>query len=173
MTARDHLFRRFRDLGIPAETVPYPAHQTVEEGKALRGEMSGTFTKNLLLRDKKRRLFLVVAHEDRALDLKALHPRVGGNGQLGFATAEQVREVLGVEPGALTPFGIINDAEGLVTVVIDAGQLNFPPLVNTESTGLRPAELVSFVESCGRTPLVVEMPERLPLAAVTGGPGGD
>jgi Ala-tRNA(Pro) deacylase len=80
MTSSDLLFQRFHELGIAAETVPYPAHQTVEEGKALRGQMAGTFTKNLLLRDKKKRLFLVVAHEDCALDLKTLHPRVGANG---------------------------------------------------------------------------------------------
>jgi Ala-tRNA(Pro) deacylase len=160
--ARSRLFDRFASLGITALTVPYPAHSTIEEGKRLRGEMAGTFTKNLLLKDKKGRLFLFAIHEDRELDLKALHTVVGANGRLGFASGERMIEVLGVAPGALTPLGIINDRDGVVTVVldavlIDAEQVNFHPLVNTESTGLSPAELVSFVKSCGREPLVVDL----------------
>ena len=82
--ALDKLLARFAKLGIAAPTVPYPAHQTVEEGKALRGDMAGTFTKNLLLKDKKGRLFLVVAHEDGNVDLKTLHTRIGASGRLGF-----------------------------------------------------------------------------------------
>src|SRR3546814_1771442 len=93
--ARDRLFQRFAQLGIDAPTVPYPAHRTVEEGKILRGPMAGTFTKNLLLRDKKDRLFLFSIHEDRALDLKTLHTRVGANGRLGFAPAEWMLAEIG------------------------------------------------------------------------------
>ena len=124
--------------------------------------MAGTFTKNLLLKDKKGRLFLLAIHEDRELDLKTLHTTVGASGRLGFASGDRMIEVLGVAPGALTPLGIINDRNGLVTVVldrvlIDAEQLNFHPLVNTESTGLSPGELVSFIRSCGRDPLVVDL----------------
>nr|WP_272950640.1 YbaK/EbsC family protein [Sinorhizobium meliloti] len=78
------LVERFASLGISAPTVPYPAHETVEEGKALRVQMSGTFTKNLLLKDKKYRLFLLSFHEDRALDLKTLHTKLGGQWPYGF-----------------------------------------------------------------------------------------
>lgn len=159
--ARTRLFDRFASLGIAAPNVPYPAHETVEEGKRLRGEMAGTFTKNLLLKDKKGRLFLFSIYEDRALDLKTLHLRVGANGRLGFAPAERMIELLGVQPGALTPLGLINDTEGLVTVVIDASlldaeQVNFHPLINTESTGLRPADLLTFIRSCNREPMIVD-----------------
>lgn len=161
-TARAELFRRFASLDIVAPTVPYPAHSTIEEGKRLRGPMGGTFTKNLLLKDKKGRLFLFAIHEDRELDLKTLHILVGANGRLGFASGERMVDVLGVAPGALTPLGIINDREGLVTVVIDAvllsaEQVNFHPLVNTESTGLSPDELLAFVRSCGREPMVADL----------------
>ena len=69
-----NLFARFASLGIAAPTVPYPAHTTIEEGKRLRGRMTGTFTKNLLLKDKKGRLFLLAIHEDRELDLKTCIP---------------------------------------------------------------------------------------------------
>jgi len=164
--AQANLFARFAALGIAAPTVAYPAHATIDEGKRLRGRMAGTFTKNLLLRDKKGRLFLLAIHEDRELNLKTLHTIVGANGRLGFAPGERMVEVLGVAPGALTPLGIINDRDGLVTVVIDAvlldaDQVNFHPLVNTQSTGLSPQELLSFVRSCGREPLVVDL-EGLP-----------
>jgi Ala-tRNA(Pro) deacylase len=164
--ARAQLFQRFAQLGIEAPTVPYPAHRTVEEGKILRGTMAGTFTKNLLLRDKKDRLFIFSVQEDRALDLKTLHMRVGANGRLGFASAERMLTVLGVEPGALTPLALINDESGLVTAVLDASlmqtdQVNFHPLINTESTGLRPADLLAFIESCGRQPLVIDLDEQV------------
>jgi Ala-tRNA(Pro) deacylase len=159
---RDRVLRRLRELDINAPTVPYPAHRTVQEGKERRGEMTGTFTKNLLLRDKKDRLFLFAIEEDRTLNLKTLHTWVGGHGRLGLAPAERMREVLGVEPGALTPLALINDDRGLVTAVVDASllqveQVNFHPLVNTESTGLRPADLLAFIQSCGREALVVEL----------------
>jgi len=161
-TASRRLFQRLGDLGIDAPTVPYPAHKTVEEGKQLRGLMTGKFTKNLLLKDKKDRLFLLSIDEDRALDLKTLHTRIGANGRLGFASAERMVELLGVPPGALTPFGLINDHAGLVTAVVDASlmnaeQLNFHPLVNDKSTGISPRQLLVFIESCGRKPEVIDL----------------
>ncbi len=159
---QDHLFSRLKELGIEAITVPYPAHRTVEEGRALRGNMSGTFTKNLLLKDKKGRLFLIVAEERREIDLKTLHTRVGANGRLGFAAAELVRGILGVEPGTATPFGLMNDIDRQVTPVIDASLMsaalvNFHPLVQTASTSIQPDNLVTFMRACGHEPLIVEM----------------
>jgi len=163
------LFKRFKDLGIEAKAVPYPEHTTVEEGKALRGAMAGTFTKNLLLKDKKGRHFLLVIHEDRALDLKAVSALVDGKGHLSFVAGERMQALLGVLPGALTPLGLLQDEEGVVTVVVDASlmgdaQLNFHPLRQTESVGLAPKELVAFVRSCGREPLVVDF-DATPRAA--------
>ena len=159
-SARRRLFERFAALGIKARTVPYPTHRTVEEGKVLRGAMAGQFTKNLLLKDKKGRLFLIVADEDRPLDLKTLHTRIGASGRVGFAAAEQMRQILGIAPGALTPFALINDTERRVIPVIDvtlldAKQVNFHPLINTESTGVRPDELLAFVRDCGHEPLII------------------
>jgi Ala-tRNA(Pro) deacylase len=159
--ARLRLFDRLSLLGIDAPTVPYPAHRTVEEGKRLRGTMKGVFTKNLLLRDKKARLFLISMHEDRNLDLGRLHRSIGATGRLSFAPAASIIELLGVNPGAVTPLGLINDATARITPVIDkalmeAGQVNFHPLSNGESTGLTPADLFRFIRSCGREPLVVD-----------------
>ncbi len=81
---RHRLVSYLTGLGIQAPIVDYPSHSTVEQGKARRGQMSGTFTKNLLLRDKKNRLFLLTAHEDAAVDLKTLHRRIGAQGRVGF-----------------------------------------------------------------------------------------
>jgi hypothetical protein len=98
-TAQRRLVERLRSLGIDAPIVEYPAHRTVEEGKLLRGAMVGTFTKNLLLRDRKRRLFLFSVHEDRPLDLKTAHKHVGASGQLSFAPPEQMERRSGSRRG--------------------------------------------------------------------------
>ncbi len=152
---------------IRTTTTPYPAHRTVEEGKALRGEMPGAFTKNLLLRDKKRRLFLVIAGEDEPIDLKTLHTTIGAKGRLGFAPADLMQHVLGVEPGSLTPFALINDHAGDVAVALDAALLdadhvNFHPLVNTESTAITPSDLIRFFNATGHEPHLVHFTNMAP-----------
>ena len=155
------LIEFLRSLGIIVNPVAYPAHSTVEEGRALRGDMPGTFTKNLLLRDKKSRLFLIVAEESRSIDLRTLHANIGASGRLGFASSDTVREVLGVEPGALTPLALAHDTNRATTVVLDAKimhdeQLNFHPLVNTQSVGLRPSELLRLIAATGHEHLIIQ-----------------
>lgn len=162
VSPQDRLLRRLDELGIETTTVPYPAHRTVDEGRALRGSMSGTFTKNLLLKDKKKRLFLILAEEARDIDLKTFNAQIGAKGHLSFASPELMREVLGVEPGTVTPFGLMNDLRRQVTPVIDAvlmtaALVNFHPLVHTASTSIRPDDLLTFMRACGHEPLIVEM----------------
>lgn len=104
---------------------------------------------------------MVVLGEDRVLNLKRLHLHIGANGQLRFAPPTTMEEVLGVLPGTLTPFALMNDLSRVVTVVIDAAlldaeQLNFHPLVHTESVGISPQQLRAFVASCDREPLIVD-----------------
>ena len=82
---QQELIKFLESIGIDVNLVPYPAHSTVEEGRFLRGDMPGTFTKNLLLKDKRGRLFLVVAEEARSIDLRTLHAKIGARGRLGFA----------------------------------------------------------------------------------------
>lgn len=159
--SRGRLLQRLAELGIEIRIVGYPEHRSVEEGKALRGDLVGCFTKNLLLQDKKRRLFLVVASEDCAIDLKRLHTRIGGSGQLRFAPPTTIQDVLGVVPGTLTPLALINDFDRLVTVVLEAkllqaDQLNFHPLVHTESLAIAPEELLVFIASCNRQPVILD-----------------
>ena len=159
---RDRLLGRLLDLGIDAPVVSYPAHASIEEGKRLRGDLPGAFTKNLLLKDKRGRLFFVTAFEDTDVDLKTLHARVGARGRLGFASPDAMAELLHVHPGTASPLGLMNDADNAITLVVDeallgAEQLNFHPMTHTESIGLTWPEFRAFVASCDREPLVVRL----------------
>jgi len=161
----DQLFAAFDALGIKHHTVKHPPLFTVEQSRALRGQIPGGHTKNLFLRDKKHALYLVVVLENAEIDLKGLHRRLGATGRFSFGSADLLREVLGVEPGAVTPFGAINDAEARVTVVLDAAMmenetLNYHPLVNTMTTSIGRDDLVKFLESTGHMPRIERLSGR-------------
>jgi Ala-tRNA(Pro) deacylase len=146
-------------LGIAHRTVSHPPVFTVEQAKKLRGEIVGAHTKNLFLRDKKNALFLVVALESSQIDLKGLHRVLGAHGRLSFGSSDLLREVWGVEPGSVTPFGAVNDKDGRVTVVLDAAMmeydtLNYHPLLNTMTTAIARDDLVKFLEATGHRPRV-------------------
>ncbi len=158
-TTPDQLFAALDGLGIAHKTVKHPPVFTVEQAKALRGELPGAHTKNLFLRDKKHDLYLVVALESAEIDLKSLHRRLGASGRFSFGSADLLREVWGVEPGSVTPFGAINDTQGRVTVVLDApmmehATLNYHPLDNTMTTAIARDDLVKFLESTGHPPRI-------------------
>ena len=111
------------------------------------------------MRDKKYAIYLVVTLEDADIDLKGLHRLLGANGRFSFGSSDLMREVLGVEPGSVTPFGAINDTQGRVTVVLDATMmghkaLNYHPLVNTMTTSIDRDDLVKFLEFTGHTPRI-------------------
>ena len=155
----DQLFAALDALGIATSTVKHPPLFTVEQSRALRGQIPGGHTKNLFLRDKKNALYLVVAEEDASIDLKGLHRVLGASGRLSFGSADLLREVWGVTPGAVTPFGAINDAEGRVTVVLDTvlmehETINCHPLDNTMTTAIKRDDLVKFLESTGHVPRI-------------------
>jgi Ala-tRNA(Pro) deacylase len=157
-------------LGIPHKTVSHPPVFTVEQAKTLRGEIVGAHTKNLFLRDKKNAIFLVVALESSQIDLKGLHRVLGANGRFSFGSSDLLREVWGVEPGSVTPFGAINDAEGRVTVVLDAammeyGTLNYHPLLNTMTTSIARDDLIKFLEATGHPPRIERVSGLSPDAA--------
>jgi Ala-tRNA(Pro) deacylase len=163
----DQLFAALDALGIAHSTIKHPPLFTVEQSRALRGQIPGGHTKNLFLRDKKYELYLVVAEEDAAIDLKGLHRRLGANGRFSFGSADLLREVWGVEPGAVTPFGAINDAQGRVSVVLDAAlmahdTLNFHPLVNTMTTSIKREDLVKFLSVTGHEPRIERLSGRMP-----------
>lgn len=155
----DQLFAYLDGLGIAYQTVQHAPVFTVEEARTLRGKLAGGHTKNLFLRDKKGALFLVVAAEDAAIELKSLHRRLGASGRFSFGSAELMRETLGVEPGSVTPFAAINDHAGRVIVVLDAAMmreptLNFHPLVNTGTTTISRDGLLKFLKATGHPPRI-------------------
>ncbi len=154
------LFATLDRLGIAHRTVTHAALFTVEQSQALRGQIPGGHTKNLFLKDKKSALYLVTALEDTTIDLKSLHRLLGASGRFSFGSAEQVRDTLGVEPGAVTPFGAINDTAHRVAVVLDAAllahaEINAHPLTNTMTTTLARDDLVKFLRATGHEPRIV------------------
>jgi Ala-tRNA(Pro) deacylase len=163
------LFAALDALGIPHSTVKHPPLFTVEQSQALRGQIPGGHTKNLFLRDKKSALYLVVTLEDASIDLKGLHRVLGASGRFSFGSSDLLRDVWGVEPGSVSPFGAINDTEGRVTVVLDAAMmehetLNFHPLTNTMTTSIGRDDLVTFLKSTGHSPRIEPVSGLAPAA---------
>jgi Ala-tRNA(Pro) deacylase len=155
----DELFAYLDGLGVAHKTVRHQALFTVEESQALRGKIPGAHTKNLFLRDKKGTVYLVVTLEDAAIELRSLHRLLGASGRFSFGSAELMRELIGVEPGSVTPFAVINDKGLRVTIVLDTAMvahpvLNFHPLVNTGTTTISREGLLKFLEATGHKPRI-------------------
>ena len=151
----EDLLAYLASLGVATETIEHPPLFTVEEIAELRGEIAGGHAKNLFVKDKKSRLFLLTLGEETA-DRPEARPREDRRAGAGCRSARPncCEEAWGVRPGAVTPFGAINDATGRVTVVLDAEMMahervNFHPLVNTRTTGARPADLMAFLRATG------------------------
>jgi Ala-tRNA(Pro) deacylase len=158
----EDLIAFLESLGVGAETVEHPPLHTVEESRSLRGQIAGGHAKNLFVKDKKGRLFLLTLGEDTPIDLKRVHEKIGASGRVSFGSAELLEEVWGVRPGAVTPFGAINDREGRVTVVLDTElmaheRVNFHPLVNTRTTGVSSEGLLKFLRATGHEPVLVPL----------------
>lgn len=169
------LFRFLDGLGVKTSTVEHAPVFTVAESQAIKEPMPGGHSKNLFLKDRKGRLFLVVAEAHARIDLKRLHETVGGSGRLSFGSAELLREVLGVEPGSVTPFAVLNDPEGRVTVVIDEvlmaqEPVNFHPLANRQTTSIAGADLLAFLRATGHEPRVLRLPAPGALCGTPGPP---
>ena len=159
-TTQETLFAYLDARGIAHETHTHAPVFTVEEAKALRGQLAGGHTKNLFLKDKKGELWLVVCLEDRAVDLKWLRKALGAR-NLSFGKPELLRDILGVEPGSVTPFAAINDKGARVQIILDAAMmnfeiLNFHPLENDKTTQVTPDGLLRFLEATGHTPRLLD-----------------
>lgn len=160
-TTPEILLARLDALGADIVTHRHPPLFTVEDSKKLRGDLPGGHCKSLFLRDKKSTLWLVVVLEDRSVDLKALRRALGASGSLSFGKPELLLELLGVTPGSVTPFALINDPAARVQVVLDAAMLeqetlNYHPLTNEATTAIAPADLLRFIEDCGHAPIVLD-----------------
>ena len=159
------IYRFFADHDIEYERCDHPPVFTCEEANRLVPPMRGTKTKNLFLRDKKgRRHFLVAVGYEKRVDLKALSSRLGISG-LSLASPERLMRHLGVEPGAVSLLGVVNDADAAVEVVMDEGlwaaeALQCHPLVNTSSVVISREDLERLMEITGHPVQVLDVPDR-------------
>ena len=157
----EQLFQHLDALGILHRTYTHPPVFTVAEAVALRGQLPGGHCKSLFLKDKKGGLWLVVALEERPIDLKRLAARLSAP-RFSFGNSELLYRALGVRPGSVTPFALVNDRERQVRVVLDRGMLdrdplNYHPLENDRTTAIAPADLLRFIAACGHTPDIVHL----------------
>ena len=161
VAGRQELFAKLDELGIATSTHEHAALFSVEEARAMRGEIPGAHSKNLFLKSKKGALWLVVALETTTVDLTGLSKSFGC-GRFSFGNADLLRQTLGVEPGSITPFALINDTETQVRIILDQAlmaqeNLNFHPLDNTATTTIARDDLIAFLEACGHTPEVLPL----------------
>ncbi len=159
---RDQLLDYLAGLGIETTTHDHPPLFTVSESESLRGEIPGGHTKNLFLKDKKSRYFLLTVGEHAVIDLKTIHTRIGASGRVSFGNAEKLEELLGVVPGAVTIFGLVNDTEGLVTPFLDADLMeneivNGHPLTNEATTSIGREDLKRFIEATGHDVTILNL----------------
>jgi len=157
---RDRLLAWMAEHGVAQTTVDHPAVFRVEEGLELKAAMPGAHTKNLFLKDKKGRLWLISARQDTVIDLKRADKWIG-SARLSFGNETLLWETLGVRPGSVTALGLINDPDRRVTFVLDqalwdADIVNFHPLTNTATTALPQADFRRFLTLIGRQPVMVD-----------------
>ncbi|MAN46984.1 MAG: prolyl-tRNA synthetase associated domain-containing protein [Alphaproteobacteria bacterium] len=154
MTASpDDLFAYLDEIGIAHSTHWHEPTFTVEEGRDLKASLPGGHTKNLFLKDKDGTLVLIAAEAHSQLKLNQLHKLVGTK-RLSFGPAELMQEVLGVQPGSVTAFALMNDQAGRVRFLVDTALMehepvNFHPMTNTGTTAISRADFRKFVEATG------------------------
>lgn len=160
MTSPDELLAFLAGIGVDAVNHEHPAVFTVDEGADLKRAIPGAHTKNLFLKDARDQLWLISAEGHAVIDLKRLHAVIG-SGRLSFGKAELMAQTLGVAPGSVTAFGLVNDTERRVRFVLDrtlaeADLVNFHPLTNTATTTISREGFRRFLAALGVTPLVVD-----------------
>ncbi len=145
---------------VPATLHRHPPLRTVEESRALRGEMPGAHCKNMFLKSKKGELVLVTCGEGRQIRIRDLEKAIGVR-KLSFAPAERLMEHLGVTPGAVTPLAVLNDADRAVRVILDAQMmradvLNCHPLHNEATVAMSSSDLLRIFALTGHFPETVD-----------------
>lgn len=159
--SREDLFRVLDALGIAHETREHAPVFTVEEGEDLKRDMPGGHTKNLFLKDKKGALILISALQSTQVALNQLHKTLDC-ARLSFGKAELLEEALGVKPGSVTAFALLNDPGHKVRFILDEALMaheivNFHPLKNDATTAIRADDLLKFVTALGRAPEIVKL----------------
>jgi Ala-tRNA(Pro) deacylase len=159
LQTQQELLTLLADIGIEYTNHEHPPVFTVEEAARHQDGIQGAHSKNLFFKDKKKNLFLVVTLADKPVNIKDLAKKIGGN-NLSFAKPDLLMEVLGMIPGAVTPFAAVNIRDHAVKIVLDQDLmahelLNFHPLENTATTTIRSQDLVKFLEHCGQMPEII------------------
>ena len=157
----DVLFERLKILRIKTQTHSHPPVFSVDEARKHCGHLTGGHCKNLFLKDKKGMLFLIVATDTQLINLKHLRKKIGSN-HLSFGKPDLLRKVLGVEPGSISPFALINDTKKRIEVILDEDMmqmslLNFHPLTNCLTTSITPTDLLIFIQDTGHSPALVKL----------------
>lgn len=160
------LFEVFQALDIPYDLHHHKAVFTVAESSAIDTAISGTPCRNLFLRDKKKRNYLLVLQNDTDVDIKKLAPVIGSD-RLSFGSADRLWEFLGVRPGSVCPFSIINDTDHQVKILLDQSMMetdivNYHPLLNTMTVSLTPKDLIKFIESTRHEAHIVDLSQAKP-----------
>lgn len=158
---REDLITRLDDLGIAHETIDHPAVFTVEEAHAHTAHLPGGYCKSLFLKDKKGGLWLLVCLDHRRIDMNRLS-KVLGCPRLSFGKPDLLLDALGVTPGSVTPFALINDADRRVRPLLDKAMLdhellNYHPLTNEATTTIKAADLPVFIEAIGHRADVIDL----------------
>ncbi|MEN0087134.1 MAG: prolyl-tRNA synthetase associated domain-containing protein [Pseudomonadota bacterium] len=164
---KQSLLQALTSDGFAITTHEHKAVFTVAESDELHGQLPGAHSKNLFLKDKKSRYFLVTAAHDTQIDLKRIHKLIGAQGRVSFGKPDALMELLGVEPGSVTPFGVANDAQKQVTMVLDTALMehdigNYHPLTNTATTAIAQTDLIAFLKGTGHDPLIIDVSETNP-----------
>jgi Ala-tRNA(Pro) deacylase len=151
-------------LGIKTSTVEHEPFFTVEDAQRARGDLPGGHVKNLFLKDKNKRHWLLVALEDTPIDLKSTAQLLDAQ-KFSFASADALAEFLGITPGAVSPFAVINDTAGQVRVVLDQrlleiSPLNFHPLRNDRTTTISTEDFLKFLDEVKHPPRSVLLPAK-------------
>lgn len=160
MKTRADLFAFLDAQGIDHSTLDHPAVFRVEEGEEIKANLPGGHTKNLFLKDAKGQLWLISALGQTQIDLKRLHPVIG-SARLSFGSPDLMQETLGVTPGSVTAFGLINDTGRRVRFVLDAAlaksdPVNFHPLTNTATTAVSQNGFRRFLSALDIEPMIVD-----------------
>lgn len=157
----EDLLEKLKALSIGFSLYHHRAVFSVGEADDVDAEIPGAHTRNLFVRDKKENMFLVTLLAHTKIDLRKLAALIG-SGRLSFGSPDRLMTYLGVTPGSVTPFSIMNDIENKVTLILDAEMMkqpivNYHPLVNTMTVGLTPGDLLKFLETTGHTPQIIDL----------------
>ena len=149
MLVKNELLKLLNDKSIHYKKYDHEPLYSVEDSKNKRGEIRGSHTKNLFLKNKKNNFFLFSCDENAKVDLKQFSKSIDAK-NLSFANAEYLEQFLGIKPGSVSPFALLNDKDNVVKFYLDeklfnSEIINFHPLINTTTISIETSEFINFL----------------------------